>query len=213
MTTDPELRRARLELALVVLTSAAHFLFENVWHLKGPFIAVAGVSWLGYIAWRGRQPGQTRAWGFRTDTLWPSLMANTGLMLVSISGMGVYGLSHERGAPSAGFFYLLGLYPLWGLIQQFLLCALVAANLKRLLRNQPGTVLLSGVLFGLAHSPDWLLVGLTTVAACFWTAFYLRWPNLWVQGVAHGWLGAAAYFFVLGRDPWRELVESLQSSP
>lgn len=59
----------------------------------------------------------------------------------------------------------------------------------------------TGLLFGLAHLPDWTLVALTCASGLAWTAIYRRAPNLAVQGVSHGLLGALAHFEVLGRDP------------
>jgi hypothetical protein len=43
-----------------------------------------------------------------------------------------------------------------------------------------------------------------------WTALFLRTPNLIPLALAHGWLGALAYYMVLGRDVWAELTGGLQ---
>jgi hypothetical protein len=202
-------RRAWIGLLLVILTGAAHLVFENVWHLKGPYIAVAGTFWLVYIIRRLRTPGQARAWGMRSDTFRPSIIANALVFIAGSGTMIAYGISQGRSIPSVGFFYLLALYPIWGFIQQFLLCSLVGQNLQAITGRALVSVLAGTVLFGIVHAPDWTLVGLTAVAGVFWISFHLRWPNLWVQGIAHGWLGAVAYFYVLGRDPWIELLQSL----
>ena len=38
------------------------------------------------------------------------------------------------------------------------------------------------------------------------TPLYLHRQSLLPLGVAHGWLGVLAYYWLLGRDPWLELL-------
>jgi hypothetical protein len=204
------MRRAWAEFGLVVLTGAAHLVFENIYHAKGPFIACAGLFWAAYIGWRLRAPGQARAWGMRADTFRSSLTLNALLFAAGAGGMIVYGASRGRLLPSCGFFYLLALYPLWGFVQHFLLCALIGRNVRAITGSSAAAGAAGAVLFSLSHIPDWTLCGLTAVAGVAWLALYFRRPNLWVQGGAHGWLGAVAYYYVLGRDPWLELMQGLQ---
>ncbi|HEU4387829.1 MAG TPA: CPBP family glutamic-type intramembrane protease [Blastocatellia bacterium] len=120
-----------------------------------------------------------------------------------------YGLAHGRTTPPASFFWLALLYPIWGLAQQFVLCPLLYQNLNTLKLGRILATAASAVLFGLAHAPDWTLCGLTAASAVIWVRVYDRWPNLWCQGVSHGLLGALAYSYILGRDPWAELVTNL----
>jgi membrane protease YdiL (CAAX protease family) len=203
------MKRAWLELGLVVLTGAAHLLFENVLDQKTPFIAGAAMFWTVYILWRLFRPGQAREWGMRLDTWRPAAAAHLILFVAASAGMVGYGISQGRPYPTIGFFYLLWLYPIWGFIQQFLLCALVCRNLREATGRAWAAVVGSSLLFGIAHAPDWTLCALTAAAGVAWTALYLRWPNLWIQAIAHGWLGALAYYYVLGRDPWSELMRTL----
>jgi hypothetical protein len=204
------MKRAWWELGLVVLTGTAHLVFENLLHAKGPFIAGAGLFWIGYVAWRLRTPGQAAEWGLRGDTLRPSILANAALFAVGAPAMIVFGASQGRAIPSPGFFYLLGVYPVWGLIQQFLLCALIGRNLRAISGSAKIAAVVATLLFGAVHAPDWTLCALTATAGLAWLAIYFRWPNLWAQGLSHGWLGAVAYFYILGRDPWLELLQSLE---
>jgi hypothetical protein len=176
------MRRAWVELGLVIATGAAHLVFENVLHQKAAFIGADGAFWLVYIAWRLRTPGQARDWGMRADTFRPALLANALFFLVGAAGMVGYGLAQGRALPSLGFFYLLALYPIWGFIQQFLLCALIGGNLRTITGSPAAAVAIGTLLFGLVHAPDWILCGLTAGAGIAWLAFYFRWPNLWAQG-------------------------------
>jgi hypothetical protein len=196
------------ELLLVLATGGLHLLAEH-FGAKGPFIAGATVVWAVWVACKIRVPGQATAWGMRTDTLAPSASANGALLVLASAGMVAFGVAHGRGSPPGGFFILLALYPVWGLVQQFLLCAIVARDLERVTGSRAAAVAIGAFLFGLVHAPDWVLCGLTAAAGVFWTACFLRWPNLWVHGVVHGWLGGMAYWFVLGKDAWGDLMTGL----
>jgi len=115
--------------------------------------------------------------------------------------MVAYGSAQGRLPPPRTFWLILALYPLWGLVQQFLLGALLARNLREFL--PPAAVVpAAALLFGLAHAPDWTLSALAFAAALVWIPIYLWRPNLWVLGISHGMLGALAYYAVLGRDAW-----------
>jgi len=195
-------RRALLEPAAVVATGAVHFLFENFFDAKAAFIAAAAPLWIAYVAYRLKTvPGQGRAWGFRLDTLRPAGLACAAASVAAAAAMVAYGSAQGRLPPPRTFWLILALYPLWGLVQQFLLGALLARNLREFL--PPAAVVpAAALLFGLAHAPDWTLSALAFAAALVWIPIYLWRPNLWVLGISHGMLGALAYYAVLGRDAW-----------
>lgn len=193
------------ELVLVVATGGLHLLFENVFHLKAPFIALAGIFWTGWVIVQlRRRPGIARAWGFRRDTLPAAAIACGAIVLVGAAGMFAWGARAGRLPLPAHFWFVAPLYPVWGLIQQFLLNALLARNLAARL---PAVIAVpvAALLFGAVHLPDAVLAGLTFLAALAWVPVWLAWPNLWVLGASHGLLGALAYYLVLGRDVWLEL--------
>ncbi|HLG42841.1 MAG TPA: CPBP family glutamic-type intramembrane protease [Planctomycetota bacterium] len=169
---------------------------------KAAFIAVAAPPWVLYVFWRARgTPGQLREWGIRADTFKPAAIACAAAGLPALAAMTVYGFVAGNLPPPWSFWVILAIYPAWGLVQQFLLNAILASNLRTLLPAW-ATVPMAAVLFGLAHAPDWALVGLTGAAGLMWVPIYLWRPNLWMLGLAHGILGAVAYYAVLGRDAW-----------
>ena len=107
---------------------------------------------------------------------------------------------------------ILILYPLWGFIQQFLVVGLVAGNLKDLRSGKVPLVLIvlsASVLFSLVHYPYPLLMIATFFLALLYTFIYLRYRNLISLGLFHGWLGCFFMFYVLSRDPWREVFNSI----
>ena len=104
---------------------------------------------------------------------------------------------------------LLLFYPVWGLIQQFLVQALVAGNLSGTsgVVGAPWfvTIVCAG-LFAVVHLPDLVLAICTFLLGLAFTPIYLKWRNLWPLGIYHGWLGVFVYFWVLNRDPWLEML-------
>jgi len=195
-------RLAVIELGLVILTGVVHFVFENLFELKLPFMLAAGAFWTVWLAWRLKTvPGLAVAWGIRRDNL-----ASAAIPCAIAGGLGLVGMTawgfHAGHFPAAATFWIvLLLYPVWGFVQQFLLNALLASNLRRLLPSW-AVVPIAAVLFSAAHAPDLPLMALTLVAGVMWSWIYLARPNLWVLGLSHGILGAVAYYGVLGRDAW-----------
>jgi hypothetical protein len=122
-----------------------------------------------------------------------------------------YGLSRGRGGPPlSSLYFLFALYPIWGFIQQLIICAVVGQNLETILGSRAWAVAAGAVLFGTVHLPNWTLSALTAIACAVWMSFFLRWPNLWVHGVSHGWLASLAYLYVLGEDPWTAVLRMLK---
>ncbi|MEO6201977.1 MAG: CPBP family glutamic-type intramembrane protease [Nitrospirales bacterium] len=166
---------------------------------------MASISWMGYILWQVWQnPTKWRSWGFRTDNLreafiWPSvLFAGSGLV------MAWYGVVTGRELWQGHMLFLLFLYPLWGILQQFLVQALGVDNLIKIF-PQHGLLLaipIGVILFAVVHFPDGWLMLATGLMACFFIPFYVRDRNLWPLGLYHGWLGTFFYLWVLDRDPW-----------
>ncbi len=193
-------------LLLALATGTGNLVAESLVHRKTAFILVAVPLWLGWAMLRlRRDPGAWRAWGFRLDTWRASARAVTlfvapaALLLLAAAPL----LGHWPFP--VGFWLVLGLYPVWAVAQQFLLCAVLTRGLAHWLPHR-AIPPAAGGLFALAHLPDLPLVGLTLVAGTMFTALYQRRPNLWVQGIGHAVLGTLTYYAVLGRDPAAALL-------
>jgi membrane protease YdiL (CAAX protease family) len=101
------------------------------------------------------------------------------------------------------------LYPPWGVVQQFLVVALIAENLVAMGRGrigEPLAVVLTACGFAAIHVHDYRLVGATFLLGLVTTSVYFRTKNVWVPGILHGWFATLVYYLVLGEDPWAELV-------
>jgi hypothetical protein len=104
------------------------------------------------------------------------------------------------------------LYPLWGFIQQFLIVGLVAGNLSdvdKFRRHRLWIIVVTAIIFSVVHYPSVMLMAGTFVLALVYVPSYLQHRNIWTLGLFHGWLACFFYFFVLGRDAWGEVFNTL----
>ncbi len=207
---DPARRKALLEASAVIATGLLHLFFEEALHAKGPFILLAGLCWGTYLFLSIRKnPRLPVQWGFGKTGLGPASLRAGGILLAGAVLLALAGLLRGTLSWNPHLLLILLLYPAWGLLQQFLLQALLARNLDLLLPSRRAAVLLASFLFAGVHLPDFLLAGATLLLALLFVPIYLRYRNLYPLGVVHGVLGALAYYWVLGRDPWMEILESL----
>jgi hypothetical protein len=201
-----DVRRAKLEIAAVILTGAVFLVFENVLHWKLQFLVPCTLLWTGYLAWRlAHDRSQAREWGLRRDTLARATLECLVIAVAMAAVLLSYRLARGWRPLPLSILVLFALYPVWGFIQQFVVQALVAGNLERLGAPRAAVVAVAAALYGLAHLPDLPLVGLCAAAGVAWTIVFLRTRNLVPLAIMHGWLGAIAYHWVLERDPWREM--------
>jgi hypothetical protein len=207
MDDTPPRRPDWLALAGVVVTIALHFVLQA----RGPnpyFMAGACLFWAGFVVVRARQrPGVIRAWGFRADNLARASVLPAVLFVVIAAGFAVY--AHFQGhlrfpLHQLGLFLL---YPVWGIIQQFLALGIVVSNLEQIdgLQQRPALVtLIAAVIFGAVHADDLRLAAGTFAIELVIVPLYLRDRNVWPLGVLHGWVGGLFYLWILNRDLWVE---------
>lgn len=207
-------RRRVFEFIAVVITGLGKFLFVDVLQLKFWYILAACLFWITYILFRIRRDPELPAyWGFRRDGLRESLRWLVPFAVISLIGFIAYGTWREVIIIHWHIIPILLLYPCWGILQQFLIIGLIARNLSDYDGRKLPTfliVLIASTIFSIVHYPVLLLVIGTFVLALLYCLVYLRYRNLWVLGVLHGWLGGLFYFFVLGRDPWVEFLAAVQ---
>ncbi|MFQ5843422.1 MAG: type II CAAX prenyl endopeptidase Rce1 family protein [Planctomycetota bacterium] len=211
MGTAPVTRKVQWgEVSAVVATGLAHLVVSNALDRLGVFVAGALLFWGGYVIVRVRRDrGVLADWGFRRENLRPAFRAASAVALVAVLLMA--GIAALRGslALHVHLLPLFLLYPVWGLAEQYFVQALVARNLRAaggLLAKPRVIVPVCAVLLAVVHLPDPVLTLATLLLGGVFTAIYLRWRNLWPLGLYHGWLGALCYFWILGHDPWLEVV-------
>lgn len=197
------------EIVAVLCTGAGKFLFMDYLNWKFPFIVISIVGWVLYIWWRGKSTKSImKYWGFRTDNFKQSLKIVLPFGIVSVSVFFIIGYFQNTLNLTWHIIPILITYPLWGVIQQFLIIALVAGNLqdmKSVSLGKPLTILVTAIVFGGVHYPYyWLIIG-TFILALFYGYVYLRVRNVYILGLFHGWLGGLFFYTVVNRDPFLEV--------
>ena len=204
--------RSLVETGSVIVTGILHLILVGVLNAKVVFIAVALIGWSGYLAMRVRKDRRLlKAWGFRCDNIRSTFIISSFATAIGILAMAVIALTQKSLSFHWHMLPLLLLYPIWGVIQRFLVQALVAGNLSRssgMIGSAWFVTIVSAALFALVHMPDLKLAIGTFCLGLAFTPIYLRWRNLWPLGIYHGWLAVFAYFWVLHRDPWLEVFGS-----
>jgi uncharacterized protein len=204
-------KRRVLEITAVVLTAAGKFVFMDYLDWRFPYIITVIICWGAYIIYRNKkEKGILKYWGFRTDnfrSVTKKVLPFGLACVIAFFGIGIYqGTVHI----SWTIIPVLILYPLWGMMQQFLLIALTAGNMQDMkgsTLNKGIIIFVTALLFGLIHYPYlWLIIG-SFVLALFYGFVYLRERNIYVLGLFHGWLGGLFYYTVLVRDPLLELFD------
>ena len=208
-------KRRILEIAAVIVTAIGKFIFMDYLNWRFPFVAVAVIAWTSYIIYRNKsQPGIIKYWGFRTDnfkTVFRKILPFGLFSVITCIGVGIYHAIHV----TWHIIPILILYPIWGVIQQFLLIALTAGNLQDLKDQKLDKrmiILFSAVLFGFVHYPYVQLIIATFILAIFYGTIYLSERNIYVLGLFHGWLAGIFYYTVLQRDPFLEMFGKLFNS-
>ena len=199
-----------VEVGLVVGTGGLHHLFLHVLGFHGIFIALAVVGWTTYVVRKARQhPDVLVDWGFTRRRLRETFIVTSLVAVFGGAGLAAIGAARGHLALHWHMLPLLGLYPIWGVIQQFLVQGLFAANLAKTelgIRHQLVVVVASALVFASAHLPAADITLATFLLGMAFTPIYLRFRNLWPLGLYHGWLGLAFYFWVVARDPLEKVL-------
>jgi membrane protease YdiL (CAAX protease family) len=195
-------RRDLGELGAALATAVIHVLPLERWVPEVIEIAVACSGWTGYLAYLSlRDRARLREMGFRREGLGASAAAALALFGIATLAMAIWGFASGTLRVHPHMLILAALYPLWGLVQQWLIQGIVARQLAARTGALPA-VIATSVIFGVLHLPDGVLAIGTFVLGLAITPMYLRWRNVWPLGVVHGWLAIPTYFWIAGVDPW-----------
>jgi membrane protease YdiL (CAAX protease family) len=197
-----------LEIAAVLATAIGKVICMDILEWKLPFIVAVMLSWSAYVFIRAREPGTLAYWGFRIDNFGKAFRMLLPVAVTAILTFVLIGYLQKTINLSWHIFPVLVLYPLWGTIQQFLVISLVAGNLSDMNRSRLSTVwiiLLTAILFGVVHYPNYWLMGGTFLLALIYGWAFLRVRNVFALGLLHGWLGGLFFYTVVDRDPFIEV--------
>lgn len=208
-----ESRRGRIfELSAAAATAAGKFVFTDWLDYQLPYTVGAIAFWTAYVVLRRRaDESVVRRWGFARDGLREAAILS-GFALVIGGGFSAgYAAIAGDALVNWNLALILLLYPAWGLIQQFLVVALLADNLMALTRERTPefvVVMVSALVFSAVHVPETELMIATFFLGTATTLVFFRTRNLWMIGLLHGWFASLFYFLVLRHDPLAPLLEA-----
>jgi membrane protease YdiL (CAAX protease family) len=200
------------EIIAVIITGLLKYVMMDWLNMKAFYIFFICLFWSVYVYFKYKaNPVTLKEWGIQKRNFKPTFFFLLPFAVISMSGIGIYGYIAGTNVLNRHILYILLLYPLWGLIQQFMVAGLISGKLKAL-ENPRFTnyqiILLTSLLFSLAHYPSGFLMIFTFMMQWIFTTAFLRWKNIWPLGLFHGWIGAFLLFYVMGRDLWAELLAS-----
>ena len=202
-------KRRIFEIVAVLVTGLGKILFVNVFNQKFAFTLVACLFWIGYITLRfSRNPELLEYWGFTKKNFGKSFRKLLPYALICVLLFLLYGIYFDTIILKWHALVILLIYPIWGVIQQYLVVGLVAGNLadqKQVQISRMWIIIGTSVLFSIVHYPSLMLIIGTFFLALVYVVEYLKERNLWVLGIYHGWLGCFYYYLVLNRDPFVEM--------
>jgi hypothetical protein len=196
-------------MSAVILTAAGKFVFMDYLNWRFAFAATVIVAWSVYIIFRYRNEKEIlKYWGFRMDNFMLVVRKILPVGVLSVIAFFAIGFYQNTINITWHIIPILILYPIWGVIQQFLLIALMVGNMRDLKGkhlNKWAIILFSALLFSSIHYPFVSLMIGTFFLAMFYGFIYSREKNIYALGLFHGWLGGLFYYTVVGRDPFLEM--------
>jgi hypothetical protein len=129
--------------------------------------------------------------GLREHGFFRSLWVVGVALLLAAGAVALSGSLHALHTPHspASFVRRYWAYAIWAFLQEFLLLDFFLRRLLRLLRGKTAAVLVTAVLFALAHLPNPVLAPLVLVWGGIACALFLRYRNLYTLGMAHAIFG------------------------
>lgn len=197
-----------IELVALASTAVFKFIFMDWLEWRGVFISVVCLFWLVYIVWQVRTPDKLHLWGFQSSGFKSSMFILIPLTLLCLVVALLYASFRDQLNFSWHILPILVLYPVWGIVQQFLMLGIISQNLHTLFSKHVHryvVILLVSTLFSLVHYPDYFLMIFTFFLEMVFISVYFTWKNLWTIGIAHGWIGTLILFYILDRNLWLEL--------
>lgn len=188
---------------LVVAGCSSAYVVASLLHVPiGWIIPVVVCVLICYLLFvLGRRSQTWRDYGLRSDNLAAAAWRIGCWTLVAAGLIVAWAIHRDNSLVRPELLILLPLYPLWGLVQQFIFQGILHRALLVMIPSRSVALTVNSVAFASVHVADWPVVALTFVAGFCWSWFYQRWPNIWVLGVSHGVLAGLTYPLLLSENP------------
>jgi hypothetical protein len=199
----------RIELLAILATGLLKFVMMDWLGMRSVYIFFICIFWLSYIYFRYiSDKSVLNHWGFRRENFIKSFAVLFPFILISNIITFFYGKYYNTIILSWHIIPVLGLYPVWGVFQQYLMVDLIAGNLDKLAGQKLSKsliIILTSLIFCFVHYPNFFLMIFTFSMEVVFMTVFMKWRNLWALGLAHGWIASFLLYYVLGRDLWTEL--------
>jgi hypothetical protein len=197
------------EIIAVIISGLLKFVFIDWLNMRAVYIVIICLFWLIYIysKYKGN-PEAIQLWGIQRQNFKKSFLFLLPFAFICIIGIVIYGYLSKVDMINWHIIPIIILYPLWGLIQQFIVVGLISGNLKALENPRFSNyqiILFISLFFSLVHYPSAFLMIFTFIMQWIFTTAFLRWKNIWPLGLYHGWIATFLLFYIMGRDLWVEL--------
>ncbi|MEZ5038834.1 MAG: CPBP family glutamic-type intramembrane protease [Saprospiraceae bacterium] len=197
------------EIIAATLTGLGKFVFMDWLNWKLAYIIVACLGWFIYVVYNYRKNNEIlEYWGLSSTNFKQTFMELFPVGLLFVAAFILIGNQLGTNILSWHILPILLLYPIWGVIQQFLVVGLLAKNLDQLENvkiPRIGIILFTAAMFSFIHYPWQLLMLATFLLAVVYTIMYLNNRNLIVLGIFHGWMGAFFFYTIMEKDPWLDI--------
>jgi hypothetical protein len=197
------------ELSAIALTALSKFIIMDWLGMRAFYIIGTCLFWIWYVYFRySHDPAIMRYWGFSRLNFRESWYILLPFLVISIVLTALYARNNDIRLFNIQIVPVLVLYPIWGIIQQFIFLGIIALNLQQIRyfsQNRALLIVLVAFVFSLIHYPYLSLIGFTFLMEIIFLIVFLKWRNLWAIGLAHGWVATFLLYYVLGRELWTEL--------
>ena len=197
------------ELTAITVTALLKFIIMDWLGMRAFYITGTSLFWAGYVYYRySYDHNVLKYWGFRKENFLKSWTVLLPFLVLCLSLAALFAHHNNAVYFSWQILPVLILYPLWGIIQQFIFLCIITLNLQRISffsRNNLLLFLLVALIFSLIHYPYFSLMIFTFAMEIVFVLVYWKWRNLWAIGLAHGWIATFILYYVLNRNLWSEL--------
>jgi len=201
----------RFVIIAVIITAALKFILMDWLHWRAFYITGISLFWLGYIIYRVKANGGIQhMWSYDPAPFKRTILILIPFVIASIIATILYGVYNNSIIFTWRIIPVLLLYPVWGIIQQYLMLDIISNTLFTVLGTKVSRyviILIVSVLFSFIHFPSFVLMIFTFFMEIVFVTVYLKWKNLLAIGIAHGWIATFLLYYVMGRDLWLELFK------
>ncbi|TLX72247.1 hypothetical protein E9993_18195 [Labilibacter sediminis] len=199
--------KKNFELIAVLLTAILKFLLIDWLYVRNIYIVSVSIFWIGYILFRKRTRNEYKI--FKLHNFKHSLIILLPIILLNGLACAFYAYNNNTFYISWHILLVFLLYPLWAVIQQFIMLEVILMNLIVFFNGKANNTILVFIvstLFGIVHYPNTFLMiyafGLELILA----SVFLKWRDIWAIGITHGWIATFLLYYVFERNLWSELM-------